>query len=319
MVGHGEDAASCCTPAASSTTRHGVQNVPRRDQHRAGVGPDRPPKLRLRHDHRPGQRPGRPRARAEVRPASRLARHQQPGAPRVRRRRLGHRPRRSCPGPASMPTRCSARSTPARSRACSSICFNPMVSLPDSDVRHAMLEKLEFFVAIDFFLNETARYADIVLPGSLHEEDEGTVTQIEGRVIKINKAVDCPGDARQDWRIIQDIAAALGRPHGFTFDEPARDLRRAAPRVARAASPTTRASPTRRSSSRYGVFWPCSSDDPRPSRSTTPARRGCSSRASWNPIAKGAGRSTSPTARRASTSPTTAARRGRSTPSTRSS
>ncbi len=59
-----------------------------------------------------------------------------------------------------------------------------------------------------------------MLPGSLHEEDEGTVTQVEGRVIKINKAVDCPGDARQDWRIIQDIAAALGRPHGFTFASP---------------------------------------------------------------------------------------------------
>ncbi len=74
----------------------------------------------------------------------------------------------------------------------------------------ACLEKLEFYVAIDFFLNETARHADIVLPGSLQEEDEGIVTQVEGRVIKINKAVDPPGDARQDWRIIQDIAAALG-------------------------------------------------------------------------------------------------------------
>src|SRR5678810_1320542 len=62
--------------------------------------------------------------------------------------------------------------------------------------------------------------ADVVLPGSLHEEDEGTVTQVEGRIIKINKAVDCPGEARQDWRIIQDIARALDRPHGFTFESP---------------------------------------------------------------------------------------------------
>ncbi len=93
-----------------------------------------------------------------------------------------------------------------------------------------MLEKLDFYVAIDFFLNDTARHADIVLPGTLQEEDEGTVTQIEGRVIKINKAVDCPGEARQDWRIIQDIARALGRPHGFTFEEPRQifdELRRA--------------------------------------------------------------------------------------------
>ena len=113
-----------------------------------------------------------------------------------------------------------------------SICFNPLVSLPDNDFVARMLEKLEFYVAIDFFLNETARYADIVLPGSLQEEDEGIVTQIEGRVIKINKAVDPPGDARQDWRIIQDIAKALGRPHGFTFREPREifdELRRAQP------------------------------------------------------------------------------------------
>ena len=61
---------------------------------------------------------------------------------------------------------------------------------------------------------------DIVLPGSLHEEDEGTVTQVEGRVIKINKAVDCPGEARQDWVILQDIARALGRTKGFTFASP---------------------------------------------------------------------------------------------------
>jgi len=40
-----------------------------------------------------------------------------------------------------------------------------------------MLDKLEFYVAIDFFLNESAYHADIVLPGSLHEEDEGIVTQ----------------------------------------------------------------------------------------------------------------------------------------------
>jgi len=101
-----------------------------------------------------------------------------------------------------------------------SICFNPKVSLPDNAFITRALDKLEFFVAIDFFLNDTAQHADIVLPGSLQEEDEGTVTQVEGRVIKINKAIACPGEAREDWRIIQDIAAALGRTHGMTFDSP---------------------------------------------------------------------------------------------------
>ena len=92
-----------------------------------------------------------------------------------------------------------------------------MVSLPDSTFIKRMLGKLEFFACVDFFLSETARFADVVLPGSQHEEDEGVVCSTEGRVIKINQAVQPPGDARQDWRILQDIAKALGRERGFTF------------------------------------------------------------------------------------------------------
>jgi assimilatory nitrate reductase catalytic subunit len=162
-----------------------------------------------------------------------------------------------------------------------SICFNPLVSLPDNNFVRRMLEKLDFYVAIDFFLNETARYADIVLPGSLHEEDEGTVTQIEGRVIKVNKAVDPPGEARQDWRIIQDIAGALGRTHGFTFHEPREifeELRRATKGTIADYSGITYEKIERN----YGVFWPCPAEDhPGTPRLFEPG--------SWNPIARGAG------------------------------
>ncbi|HMN30449.1 MAG TPA: molybdopterin-dependent oxidoreductase, partial [Caldilineaceae bacterium] len=69
-----------------------------------------------------------------------------------------------------------------------SLCFNPLVSLPDNAYVRAQLEKLEFYVAIDFFMNETARYAHVVLPGSQQEEDEGVVCTAEGRVVRINKA-----------------------------------------------------------------------------------------------------------------------------------
>jgi len=58
-----------------------------------------------------------------------------------------------------------------------SLCFNPVVSLPDNNFVQQALEKLEYYVAIDFFMSESARYAHVVLPGSLQEEDEGTVTQ----------------------------------------------------------------------------------------------------------------------------------------------
>ena len=162
-----------------------------------------------------------------------------------------------------------------------SICFNPKVSLPDNNFVTKALDKLDFFVAIDFFLSETARHADIVLPGSLHEEDEGTVTQTEGRVIKINKAVDCPGDARQDWRIIQDIASALGRPHGLTFSGPREifDELRVASRGGIADYSGITYEKIER---QYGVFWPCPADDhPGTPRLFEPD--------SWNPVAKGAG------------------------------
>ena len=55
--------------------------------------------------------------------------------------------------------------------------------------RSRRVEKLEFYVNIEFFLSETARYADIVLAGSLMEEDEGTTTNVEGRVIHHRKVV----------------------------------------------------------------------------------------------------------------------------------
>jgi len=162
------------------------------------------------------------------------------------------------------------------------ICFNPVVSLPDNSFIRRMLEKLEFYVAIDFFLSETARYADIVLPGSLQEEDEGVVTTAEGRVIKINKAIDCPADAREDWRIIQDIARALGREPGFTFKNPGEifaELREASRGGVADYSGITYDKIERQ----YGVFWPCPNED----HAGTPR---LFEQGSWNPVAKGKGR-----------------------------
>lgn len=162
-----------------------------------------------------------------------------------------------------------------------SICFNPLVSLPDNEYVRQQLEKLEFYVAIDFFMNDTARYAHVVLPGSLHEEDEGTVTTVEGRVVKINKAVECPGEARQDWRIIQDIARALGREQGMTFANPAAiftELRQASQGGIADYSGISYEKIERQ----QGVFWPCPTED----HSGTPR---LFEPGSWNPVAQGKG------------------------------
>ena len=171
-----------------------------------------------------------------------------------------------------------------------SICFNPKVSLPDNAFITRCLDKLEFYTAIDFFLNDTAWHADVVLPGSLQEEDEGTVTQVEGRIIKINKAVDCPGEAREDWRIIQDIAQALGRPHGFTFAEPREifeELRVASKGGVADYSGVTYEKITQQ----LGVFWPCYSEDPRTGAALDdhPGTPRLFERGSYNPVARGSG------------------------------
>src|SRR5215510_7781424 len=161
-----------------------------------------------------------------------------------------------------------------------SICFNPKVSLPDSNFVRRALEKLEFYVAIDFFLNETAHYANIVLPGSLQEEDEGIVTSTEGRVIKINQAVDPPGEAKQDWRIIQDIAKRLGRERGFTFSEPREILNEL--RVASKGGVADYSGITyEKIEQQGGVFWPCPTSESGGDHPGTPR---LFEKGSWNPI-----------------------------------
>jgi len=162
-----------------------------------------------------------------------------------------------------------------------SLCFNPVISLPDNAFVRRALDKLEFYAAIDFFLNDSARSADVVLPGSLHEEDEGSVTTAEGRVIKINKAIACPGEAREDWRIVQDIAKALGRPQGFTFDSPGAILEEL--RVASKGGVADYSGITyERLERENGIFWPCPAEGhPGTPRLFEPG--------SWNTVAKGNG------------------------------
>lgn len=166
--------------------------------------------------------------------------------------------------------------------------FNPVVSLPDSGFIRRALGKLEFFVCIDFFLSETARFADVVMPGSQHEEDEGVVCSTEGRVIKINQAVKPPGDARQDWIILQDIAQALGRERGFTFQSPREifdELRRASAGGVADYSGIT----YEKIEAQQGVFWPCPATDPQGQPVDHRGTPRLFEPGSWNPIAKGAG------------------------------
>jgi assimilatory nitrate reductase catalytic subunit len=137
-----------------------------------------------------------------------------------------------------------------------SICFNPTVSLPDANFVREAFSKLEFYVNIDFFLSETARYADIVLPGSLMEEDEGTTTNVEGRVILHRKAVSPPGEAREDWKILCDLAARLGKADKFDYATP-KDIFGELRKASKGSISDYSGMTWERIDENNGLFWPC--------------------------------------------------------------
>jgi len=145
-------------------------------------------------------------------------------------------------------------------KALLSICFNPLVSLPDAGYIREALNKLEFFGIIDFFLSETAHHADVVLAGSLQEEEEGIVCSGEGRVIKINKAVDPPGNAWPDSRIITEIAKRLGAGERFQFAG-TRDIFEELRVASKGGTADYSGITWERLENEMGLFWPVPSED----------------------------------------------------------
>jgi formate dehydrogenase major subunit/formate dehydrogenase alpha subunit len=87
---------------------------------------------------------------------------------------------------------------------------NPLVSDPDLNHAEKSLSHLDFLVVQDIFMTETAQMADVVLPSSCFAEKEGTFSNTERRVQRVRKAVDPPGEARDDWWITCQIAARMG-------------------------------------------------------------------------------------------------------------
>ena len=141
-----------------------------------------------------------------------------------------------------------------------SICSNMMVSLPDTNMVRRSLEGLEFNVCIDFFLSESARYADVVLPGTTWSEDEGTTTSGEGRVIKINKAIDPPGEAQQDWKTLQEIARRMGHGKYFQFESP-REIFDELRVASKGGKADYFGISYEKIEKQDGVFWPCPTED----------------------------------------------------------
>ncbi len=137
---------------------------------------------------------------------------------------------------------------------------NLAVSAPDALRVEQRLASLDTLVVCDFFLSETARLADVVLPAAQWAEQEGTMTNLEGRVIRRRRATPPPDAVRTDIEILTGLAAALGAPPGFAGETPAdvfNELRRASSGGIADYAGITYA----RLDSSDGIFWPCPSED----------------------------------------------------------
>lgn len=87
---------------------------------------------------------------------------------------------------------------------------NPALSDPDMTHTIEALKKLDFLVVQDIFMTETAELADVVLPAACFAEKDGTFTNTERRVQRVRKAVEPPGEAKEDSWIIIELAKILG-------------------------------------------------------------------------------------------------------------
>ncbi|NED99368.1 molybdopterin oxidoreductase family protein [Phytoactinopolyspora halotolerans] len=136
---------------------------------------------------------------------------------------------------------------------------NLVVSSPRGGRVAERLAALDLLVVCDLFLSETAALADIVLPVTQWAEEDGTMTNLEGRVIRRRAAVPPPAGVRTELEVMADLAARLGRPGGFSTDPRTvfEELRRASAGGVADYSGIT----WERIEAEDGVFWPCPSVD----------------------------------------------------------
>ena len=96
---------------------------------------------------------------------------------------------------------------------------NPMLTDPNLNHSREALQRLDFLVVQDIFMTETTALADVILPGTAFAEKNGTFVNSDRRVSRVRKAVDPPGAARQDWKILWEVARRMGYPMRAYADE----------------------------------------------------------------------------------------------------
>jgi predicted molibdopterin-dependent oxidoreductase YjgC len=132
---------------------------------------------------------------------------------------------------------------------------NPVQSEADQKRAKHLLGGLEFLVVQDIFLTATGELADVVLPAAASwAESEGTVTNSERRVQRVRKALEPPGDARDDLGIIAEVARRMGAEFGWESAEDAWN-------ELRSLSPVHAGMSYRRLEELGGLQWPCYDED----------------------------------------------------------
>ena len=136
---------------------------------------------------------------------------------------------------------------------------NVSVSAPNAGHVEQRLAALDFLVVADFFLSETARMADVVLPTTQWAEEEGTMTNLEGRVLLRRRAVKPPPEVHTDLEIMSALAERLGCHQGFPKEPQVafEELRRASAGGVADYSGIS----YERIATDDGVFWPCPDTD----------------------------------------------------------
>jgi assimilatory nitrate reductase catalytic subunit len=168
-------------------------------------------------------------------------------------------PEESLPGPGVSATELLARlGSPEGPRALLVFGSNPVVSAPRAATVESRLRELDLLVVADFVLSETAAVADVVLPVTQWAEEDGTMTNLEGRVLRRRALRPAPAGVRSDLEILADLSRRLGAAvFPATPEEAFAELRRAS-----AGGPADYAGITwERIDAQDGVFWPCPEPD----------------------------------------------------------
>lgn len=138
---------------------------------------------------------------------------------------------------------------------------NIAVSAPDSlNIQKRLRSSLDFLAVADFFLSETAQLADVVFPSAQFAEEEGTMTNLEGRVIRRKAVATPPGDVRTDIALLCALAGYLGKRKFFPYAntrEVFEELRLASAGGIADYSGIT----YEKIDAAHGIFWPCPADD----------------------------------------------------------